>query len=170
MANSFFIQQSTVGVDLNNGSSTQLFALGTHVLGSNGTEWVYVQAETSIEGNRCVVFSSAGYTCGMASVGDSILGGQIATAQTSISASAFGWVAIRGVGLSIKVLGTTTAGSTLYLGGAGGGSGTGMLTSNVSASGTVNGISQVGSTVSSSAGTAGLAVWNLTWPRYGAPF
>lgn len=172
MAQSFFVQQSTVGVDLNNASSTQLFALGTHAYGTNNSEWVYVQANTSIVGNTMVVFNSGTFTAAMASVGDSILGGQIASAQTSISSQAFGWVAIRGIGLSIGVLGTTTAGSTLYLGGAGGGSGTGLLTSNVSASGTVVGISQISSTQSATAAGSGpsLAVWNLTWPKYNIPF
>lgn len=172
MAQSFFQIGSNIGVDLNNASATALFAVGTHVLGQNGSEWVYVRANTSIVGNTMVVFNSGTYTCGMASVGDAILGGQIATAQTSISSQAFGWVAIRGMGMSIGVLGTTTAGSTLYLGGAGGGSGTGLLTSNVSASGTVVGISQISSTASATAAGSGLglAVWNLTWPRYNIPF
>src|SRR4051812_44891969 len=128
MAQSFFVQQSTIGVDLNNGGSTQLFALGTHILGNNGSEWVYVQANTSIVGNTMVVYNSGTFTCPMASIGDAILGGRIATAQTSISSQAYGWVAIRGIGLSVGIIGTTPAGSVWYLGGAGGSSGTGALT------------------------------------------
>ena len=67
---SFSLNSSTIGVDLNNASSTALFAVGTHVLGSQGTEWVYVQANTSIVGQRMVAYQSGTFTCGMASGGD----------------------------------------------------------------------------------------------------
>lgn len=172
MSQSFYLNSSTIGVDLNNASATALFAVGTHVLGTNDTEWVYVQANTSIVSNTIVCFNSGTFTCGMASAGDSILGGQLATAQTSISSQAYGWVAIRGIGLSVQVLGTTTAGSNIYVAGAGGGSGTGALTSNVSGSTTAFGIVQISGTVSATAtGSAtpqNVAVFNLFYPRWNA--
>jgi len=170
MSQTFYLNSSAIGVDLNSGSATALFAVGTHVLGNNDTEWVYVQANTSIPSNTIVCYNSGTFTCAMASAGDSILGGQLATAQTSISSQAYGWVAIRGIGLSIQVLGTTTAGSTIYVAGAGGGSGTGQLTNNVSGSTTAAGITNVGGTVSATATASGfnLAVFNLMWPRWNA--
>lgn len=160
MAQSFFVQSSTIGVDLNNFSATQLFALGTHVLGTNDSEWVYVQANTSIVGNTIVAFNST-FTCGMASGADVIsVGNQIATAQTSISSQAFGWVAIRGIGLTVSQTGTTSVISALYL--AASAVPTGFLSAQVSASNTLVGITLAG-TVSSTLGT-----FNLTWPRSNA--
>lgn len=173
MPQSFFLNSSSIGVDLNNFSATALFAVGTHVLGNNGTEWVYVQANTSILGNTVVAFNSGTYTAGMASAGDTTLGGQLGIAQTSCSSQAFFWVALRGIGLSVQVGGTTTASSQWYVGGSGGANGTtGTLTSNITASGTVVGVAFTGSTVSATGATSGqaLGVFNISWPRWNAPF
>lgn len=160
MSQTFFIQSSTIGVDLNNGNATALFAVGTHVLGQNGTEWVYVQANTSIVANTMVVYNSGTFTCAMASAGDSIIGGnQLATAQTSISSQAFGWVAIRGIGLTVSTTGSTTATPQgIFL--AASGTPTGFLSNVASASATVAGIAFQ----AASSGT--FTVCTLTWPRY----
>jgi hypothetical protein len=158
MPTNYFIQSSTIGVDLNNGSATALFAVGTHVLGQQGSEWIYVQANTSIVANTMVAFNSGTFTCGMASGGDLItLGSQLATAQTSISSQAFGWVAIRGVGLTVSQTGTTSVQSALCL--AASGVPTGFLSAQVSASNTLEGISLL-NTVSATMG-----VYSLSWPR-----
>jgi hypothetical protein len=160
MPQSFFVNSSAVGVDLNNGNATALFALGTHVLGTNDSEWVYVQANTSIVANTLVAFNST-YTCGMASGADVIsIANQIATAQTSISSQAFGWVAIRGVGLTVSQTGTTSVISAVYV--AASGVPTGFLSLQISASNTLSGITLAG-TVSST-----LGVFNLSWPRSNA--
>jgi hypothetical protein len=157
MAQSFYLNSSSIGVDLNNGSATALFAVGTHVLGTNGTEWVYVQAATSINGNTMVAFNSGTFTCGMASGNDLLTGGsQLATAQTSISAQAYGWVAVRGIGLTVQQTGTTSVQSAVYLAGT---MPTGVIGMAVSASNTIVGISIVGTV------TATYAVCNLSWPR-----
>lgn len=160
MSQTFFIQSSTIGVDLNNGNATALFAVGTHVLGGNGTEWVYVQANTSIVANTMVAFNSGTFTCGMASAGDSIIGGnQLATAQTSISAQAFGWVAIRGVGLTVQSTGSTTSTPQgVFL--AASGTPTGSLSNVASGSCTVAGIAF------EAAASGTYTVCTLTWPRY----
>lgn len=160
MAQSFFVQSSTVGVDLNNASATQLFALGTHVLANSGTEFVYVQANTSIVGLSVVAYNSGTFTCAMASSGDAGNGMQVAVAQTSISSQAFGWVAIRGVGLTVLQTGTVSVAATWYIAGSAGG-GTGILSSQISASGTVLGVNVFPLTASGS-----VAQVTMTWPRY----
>lgn len=163
MAQNFFLNSSAIGVDLNNASSTALFAVGTHVLGSNGTEFVYVQAATSIVGQRMVAFQSGSFTCGMASGGDLItLGSVIACAQTSISSQAYGWVAIRGVGLTVVSTASCTAPPVIVTLAAA--AATGMLSTSVSASGTMAGISVIDASQSTSA-AGGTIVVNMTWPR-----
>lgn len=163
MAQSFFVNTSTVGVDLNSGNPTALFAVGTHVLGNAGTEFVYVQANTSIVANRMVAYNSGTFTCGMASGGDLItLGGVIAMSQTSISSQAYGWVAIRGVGLTVGCTAScTTPAVGVFLAAA---AATGLLSTSVSASGTMAGIAVIDASQSTSSGPGTLVV-NMTWPR-----
>lgn len=152
---------SIIGVDLDSTSTTQLFALGTHVQGSNNSEWVYVQiGATAVTAYKAVAFNNA-YTCGMASVTDLLNGLQIGVAQTAMATGSFGWVAIRGN--SLGVLGSSSVTATaqgIFL------HGTGLVDNAVSASGTLAGISFV-----SVAQTAGVTVSGclLSWPRGGAP-
>lgn len=165
MAQTFTLNSSTIGVDLNNGNATALFAVGTHVLGSNDTEWVYVQANTSILPYRMVAFNAAG-TCGMASASDLLNGLQLGLAQTSISSQAYGWVAIRGIGLTVQTTGSATATAQgIYL--AASGTPTGVLSNVASASGTVAGISFTD--VSTQTAVSTLTTATLSWPRGGAP-
>ena len=158
MPQSFFVQSSTVGVDLNNGNATALFAVGTHVLGTLGTEWVYVQANTSIVGNSMVAYNSGTFTCSMASSADAMSGMQLASAQTSISSQAFGWVCIRGV-VTVLQTGTASVAGTWYVGGTVGL--TGIISNQISATGTVLGINVFPLT-----NTATYANVIMTWPRY----
>lgn len=161
MANSI---GSTIGVDLDNTSTTQLFALGTHVLGTNASEWVYVQAATSVTAYKVVAFNNA-YTCGMASATDVLNGLQLGVAQTAFAASAYGWVAIRGNSLGVMTTGSATGTAQgIFL--AASGTPTGTLSNVASASGTVAGISFVSVAQTATATVTGAL---LSWPRGGAP-
>lgn len=168
MAQSFFINQSTIGVDLNNGSATQLFALGQRVSGTQNSEWVYVQANTSIVGQMAVAFNSA-FTCAMASGLDVVNGLQLGIAQTSISSQAFGWVAIRGENMTCVITGTCSLGNAtcIWVGGSATPTGVLFLNSTNSGSCTVQGF-QLAATASSSA-SAGVGLFNLTWPKAANP-
>ena len=157
MSNTFQLNSSAIGVDLNNQSSTALFAVGTHVLGNNDTEWVYVQANTSILANTIVAYNAT-FTAGMASGGDLVtLGSKLATAQTSISSNAYGWVAVRGLGLTVSQTGTTSVLGPVSL--AASGVPTGFISFQISASNTLAGVVFT-ATVSATA-----CVVNMTWPR-----
>ena len=58
MSQTFYPNTSTIGFDSNNMSATALFAVGTHMLGNNDTEWVYVQAQTTISALSWVAFNA----------------------------------------------------------------------------------------------------------------
>ena len=77
-------------------------APGTRVAGSEGTEWVYVQAAGAIARYDYVTvdetFQAASGT--KAAVDD---GHEIGIAQTAFADDAFGWVATRGQGAGLKV-------------------------------------------------------------------
>lgn len=157
----FNLNSSTIGVDLNTFNATALFAVGTHVLGSNNTEWVYVQANTSIVGQRMVAFNAA-YTCGMASGADILSGQQLGLAQTSCSSQAFFWVAIRGNGLTVATTGSCTATAQgIFL--AASATPTGVLSNVASASGTLAGVSFTD--VGNQTATATFTTVSLSWPR-----
>ena len=113
MPNSFTINSSAIGVDLNNMSSTALFAVGTHMLGAQNTEWVYVQAQTTINALSWVAINST-FSAGMASAADAVSGLQnlFGVANGTISASSYGWIAIRGENLSALFTGTGSLAAT----------------------------------------------------------
>jgi len=162
--------QSLLGVDLNNTSTTQLFALGTKVAGSNNTEWVYVQAATAVTAFKCVSINAT-FTCGMASVtdiiGTSATSGQLGWAQNAFAASDFGWVPVRGGGLYVMMTGSSTVAAGVVPVCAGGSAvSTGMCSMVATSTGTLQGITIVaqGSGGQTASATAAQAI--LSWPRY----
>ena len=171
MANFYALSQP--GVDLNNQSATQLFALGTHVLGNQDTEWVYLQANTSISARTMIAFTVNG-SAGMASGADILAGSQLGTAQLTVSVSSYFWAAIRGIGLTVLTTGSATAVSWT--------SGTGNGNITLAASGIPTGVlsqSQGSGSAAASGIMAGIAftdatnqtatstytVATLSWPR-----
>ena len=172
MSNTFFANSSSIGFDPNNMSATALFAVGTHILGNNDTEWVYVQAQTTISALSFVAFNAT-FSAGMASAGDvAINGANIALANAQISASSFGWVAVRGANLSCIFTGTGSLALTsgqLQLASSAGPTGTIMLGTVGTASCTLAGISLVATATSSATGLgtggANVCLVNLYWPQ-----
>lgn len=168
---SFIAQSSTIGTDLNNMSATALFAVGTHAFGNNDSEWVYVQAQTTISALSWVAFNAT-FSAGMASAGDVAVNGMnIALANATISASSYGWVAIRGANLSAIFTGTGSLAQTsgmLQLASSAGPTGTVMLGTVGTASCTLLGVSLVATASSSAtglgAGASNVCLVNLYWP------
>ena len=159
----FYVNSSNLGVDLNNTSSTQLFALGTTVEGSDGTLWEYVNASTSVSQYAVVAINQSG-TCAMASVVDAVSGLQLAVAQAAFAASEYGWVPIRATGgenTQMKVLcsSTMSGGSSLYVG-----LRTGVVSIQASSSATVQGIIVLGASGVDHTLTTSLACI-ITWPK-----
>jgi hypothetical protein len=178
MSQSYFTNGSTIGFDPTNMSATALFSVGTHMLGSNDTEWVYVQAQTTINPLCWVAFNST-FSAGMASAGDVAAGLGIALANVTVSASSYGWVAVRGVGMSARFTGTGSTAPTsgqMQLASSGGPAGVMMLGLVGTASCTIGGVALV-ATASSTAGTASglgsggvdITLVNLYWPRQNTP-
>jgi len=160
----YYSTGSQIGVDLNNTGSTQLFALGTKVMGSSNSEWVYGYTTTAVTAYKCVAIQAGG-TMGMASGADVIAGSQLAFAQTSFAAGDYGWVAIRGEGLGVMTTGQATVTLAIANGQicvAASGVSTGMVSNVATSSGTINGVA-----FTSAASTAGATVTGaiITWPR-----
>jgi hypothetical protein len=161
----FFTQSPIIGADLNNQNATALFALGTHCLGTQDTEWVYLQANSSISARTMIAFTALG-SAGMASGADILAGSELATAQTTVSVSSFFWAAIRGVGLTVLTTGScTSVAQGVFL--AASSTPTGVLSNVASASGTMAGISFTDTTNQTATSTYSVAT--LSWPRGAAP-
>lgn len=179
---SYYLNTSAIGVDLNNQSATALFAVGTHVLGIQNSEWVYVQAQTTINALSWVAITPT-FSAGMASAGDAIIDSNVfALANATISASSFGWVAIRGDNLSALFTGTGSLAPTsgqLQLASSAGPTGVVMLGTVGTASCTLANV-QLAATASSSATGLGVGIGgqltaanvmlvNLVWPALKTP-
>lgn len=168
-----YVNSSTIGVDLNTTSATQLFALGTVVKGQGGSEWVYVEARTAVTAFKAVLINAT-FTCGMASVTEVIqqtaTHGRIGWAQVAFAAGEFGWVPVNGHGLYIMTTGSNTlsaSGVPVCL--CGSGVSTGMASMVATATGTLQGVTIIAHGSGGQTATATAAQAILSWPRVVAP-
>ena len=136
----FYASQSKVGVDLNNPSTTQLFALGEVCSGTGKSEWVYAIAATSVTAYKVVAISTGG-TCGMASASDVLGGLLLGVAQTAIPASSYAWIPVRGGPFGVMTTGSCSVGNAVYV--AASSTPTGMASISASGSCTMLGIELV---------------------------
>lgn len=158
----FYTTQSAIGVDFNNTSTTALFTLGDIKLGSNDSEWIYVKASGALLTGQMVTIAQAGTailantTALMATTGLSganLLG----FAQGNFNDQDFGWVARRGIGMSVMCSGTAAPSAQLYL----------VTNSNGGLSTTAGSGTLAGILLIASASTASLVITTaiLQWPR-----
>ncbi len=103
-----FSTSSTLGVDLNNASATQLFTLNQKVIGSDDSEWTYVIATASITTGAFVYIAPQGTAnlLNAAYAAAATAGASIGVAQFTISAASYGFVAKRGSNLYALVTGS----------------------------------------------------------------
>jgi len=160
---SFYTIGSSIGVDLANAGTTQLFGLGTTVEGNRDSVWVYVQASTSVTAYKAVAMSTAA-AMGMASAKDVVVGLQLGVAQTAFAAEEYGWIPIKGSPFNVMTTGSCTAGNPLYV--ASSALGTGMTSSTASGTGTLIGAEYL--TVQST-NTVTVATCVLTYPMAKTP-
>lgn len=155
---SFYVSSSVIGVDLNNTSSTATHALGTVVQGSDGTQWVYVQANNAIE-QYDVVTIDEDFQCDCATIALALTGSQIGFAQVAFADDEYGWVPVRGLGnMLVSVSAHSTLNTVLYIGTVSG------HLSTTASSATVAGVAiQTASTTSAVSTPEVIA----TWPRIG---
>jgi len=150
---------SILGVDFNNISSTQLFALGTKAFGTNNTEWVYVKMTgAAISGEMCSVASQGTArpvtTTAIACSGPA----ELAWAQGAYADQDYGWVALRGDAVTVLMSSTCVPNTQLYWAS---GQARGALTT------TAGSASMAGIQLLASSSTASLVLTTaiLTYPR-----
>ena len=155
---------SLIGANFAATGSTQLFALGTNALGTDGTVWQYVEASATQTTGTLVSLTprSTAFNFITAYAVLTQNGIDIGAFQNLINQGEFGWVAKQGRSLYVKATGTIAAGASVGLSAGGGRL---EIASAVAVNFTLFGIYV---TTSASTGTASVAVATMTWPRVAA--
>lgn len=157
-----YVTQSTIGVDLNNPSSTALFTLGQKVLGSDNSEWHYVIATGTLTTGQLVYINTLGTAAALttAQVAANTTGGlDIGFVQFTMPQGQYGFVAKRGTNLYVLCTGTVPGGAALGFAAA---AGTLQTAGAVAVGNTAAGIFV---TTSASTATASVTTAIVTFPR-----
>ena len=112
----FFANSSTIGTNLGNSDgATALFGLSSVVMGSQDSEWVYVNASVALATGTVVMINSSGTAALLnGTLSTTSTGKQIAFSQGVFAASDYGWVARRGNGIYVLVSSVSTIAVILY--------------------------------------------------------
>lgn len=95
------------------------FALGTRAHGTDGSEWVYVQAGAAITQYDCVTIDE-NYQAVAADTTPVVAGHMIGFAQVAFADNDLGWVAMQGSNITCRIAGSCAADVQLYLSGTNG--------------------------------------------------
>lgn len=117
MATNHVVQDGCIGIDLNTVGSSRAFALGETHKGDGGSEWIYVQFNLTVnQGGMCKI--EPGYI-GTAATGANLASAdsRLGFAQTTYPASTYGFLALSGHNVLVRLTG-----------GAGGGGGQPLYT------------------------------------------
>lgn len=151
----FYATTPTIGIDLNSSSTTAQFTLGTKVMGTQDTEWVYVIANGAISAGDICEITAAGTASRATTAGPRTSVTELGAAQNVFADLEYGWIARRGYNLTIAISATVQPG-VMYI------ATTSGKLSNTSASATIQGILiNNGSATATTTTTTG----TLTWPR-----
>ena len=111
-----YIQSTPLaGANLNTPDAVQRFALGTRLVGSEGTNWLYVQADGAVSAGDTVAITSA-FQATRATIALAMAGQMLAFAQVAFADNDFGWVPVSGNPLVVLVSATSTVNVPLYIG------------------------------------------------------
>lgn len=88
-----FLDPKTLGTAVNVHPE---FELGTRMKGSNGSEWVYVQANGAITGAGYVVIIDEAWQADMITNTTGVYGQQVGVAGAAFADDAYGWVQVFG--------------------------------------------------------------------------
>lgn len=109
-----YVTDGAIGINLDSPGSASGATLGEMHEGNGGSEWMYVLAtEALVRGDAVQIDGS--YNATQLLSNETTIGARIGFAQTAFAVSQFGFVALRGTGLAIKITGgATTVGVPLY--------------------------------------------------------
>ena len=107
-----YANDGNIGVNLEAvPTSSNEFTLGMMVQGNNGSNWMWVLAPTALTTGDFVGVNAATYTVSAMTNAVAVGAGSMVVgwAQTSFPASTYGWIALKGAGIKVRV----TAGTAI---------------------------------------------------------
>ncbi len=114
-----YVTSGCLGVDFTATPTAAGFVIGTQVMGSDGTKWVYVQASGAITQYDAVAidenYQAASMTKALADAGH-----QVGFAQVAFADNDYGWIALEGSNISVRVAPSCAADVALYTTGSSG--------------------------------------------------
>lgn len=116
-SNTKFVSDGRIGIDISTVSSNSGYAPNETHFGVPGSEFVYVLAAAAINQGGMVAIDGAGRATnvtGGAFITSSTLSYRFGFAQTAFAASQWGFVAVRGSKVLVRVQGTVQQGAPLY--------------------------------------------------------
>lgn len=118
-----YVTDGAIGINLDSPASADAYTgtrppgatLGETHEASGGSEWIFVVASSAISKGDCVAIDNTTYAASSIVSTSTLVGKRIAFAQTAFAASQYGFVALRGQDIFIKVVGSSiTPGAVLY--------------------------------------------------------
>ena len=113
MVNTHYLTDGVLNAALTSTSTTPEFALGTRAKGNKGSEWMYVRANGAVTAYDCVAIDETWDATAMTkALADADL--MVGFAQNAFADNEYGWVALSGQGISVRVLASGVADAALY--------------------------------------------------------
>jgi hypothetical protein len=117
--NTNYVTDGRIAIDIFNLSSAAAYTPGESHIGSNGTEWVYVQSAGALSKGDLVAINGGSILTGVSGTGliaaTNTLSVRYGFVQTAFLSSQWGFVAVRGAKVLVRVAGAvSTPGRPLY--------------------------------------------------------
>ena len=117
-ANTLFVSDGRIGIDISNVDSACKYMPNQTHIGAQGSEWVYVLAGAALNKGAMVAINGSGVATGVTGAGistaSSTLSQRYGFVQTAFLASQWGFVAVRGSKVVVRVQGTVSQNSPLF--------------------------------------------------------
>ena len=113
MPNTHYATSPLAGASLLTTSTSANFKLGTRVLGTDNTEWVYVVSSGAITQYQCVGINEDHDAFAMTTA-LSVQSDRVGFAQNAFAAGEYGWVAIKGSNIKVRTKASAAADAQLW--------------------------------------------------------
>lgn len=108
-----YLTNGIVGADVGSTSTEAAFSLGTTSIGTDGTEWVYVQANGAIS-QYFTVSIDENFQAAPLSNTTAATSHKVGFAQVAFADDEYGWIPTRGTNFSVKTRASCAADVLLY--------------------------------------------------------
>ena len=108
-----FITDGTLGVKVDRVDASAAFSVGTRKPGNEASEWVYVEVASAISQYDAVMINQSSKAVPLTTT-NSASSKMVGFAQVSMASGQYGWVALQGTNLSVKLAANCAPNVRLY--------------------------------------------------------